>query len=517
MAEDEGEVLGMNGLLGAIVVTSAVVVGYTYLGYPALLRVLARKNQGVIPPANLRLPDLSLVVPMHNEANVIAEKIANTAALEYPRDLLHVVVVDDGSTDATVNIVQKRAPEGWRLTRNPYRRGKPSVLNQAIANTTSELVVLSDADTLLPPGSLLALAAAFGDARVGAVTGEVQMVDAEGPAATESTYWRFENGVKRSQSSLGMVIGGSGGTVAFRRDLYTPLPPDCLVDEFDILVRLSFAGYLVRDDPSAVALHRSTPSIRLEFSRRVRIVCGGWQSMVRTATLALRAPRTVQFHYVSHRVLRWAVTPYLIALSSVAAPLLAWQSLLFIPVVTAELLGALLVLVGGVAVGARRQLPAPLLVPFTVAFLNIAAVGGLLQFLAGRQSVRWSRPPRQSRAVARVTTEIYEDPDTVSIGITGELRGRGSRELSRVWTEWRDRIGPRRLVLDCSNVRGWDVRGLLAFVGVVTEAAEYKVDLGVVGIPLEALNAASLAGVATPVLSGEPRVTSEAGVLEVRN
>jgi biofilm PGA synthesis N-glycosyltransferase PgaC len=507
----------MNGLLGAILVISAVVVGYTYLGYPALLRVLAKEHRVDPLPANPLLPVLSLVIPMHNEANVIAEKIANTAALEYPSDLLDVVLVDDGSTDATVNLVQKLAPEGWRLIRNPHRRGKPSVLNQAIAETTSQLVVLSDADTLLPPRSLLALASAFGDVRVGAVTGEVQMMDAEGPAATESTYWRFENGVKRSQSSLGMVIGGSGGTVAFRRDLYTPLPPDCLVDEFIILVRLSFAGYLVRDEPRAAAFHRSTPSIRSEFSRRVRIVCGGWQSMVRTVTPALRAPRTVQFHYVSHRVLRWAVTPYLIALSSAVAPVLAWQSPLFIPVMTAEVSVILVVLAGGLAVWARRLLPAPFLVPFTVTFLNIAAMVGLLEFLVGGQSVRWYRPPRRSRAVARVTTEIYEDPDTVSIAITGELRGRGSRELSRVWAEWRDRIGVRRLVLDCSNVRGWDVRGLLAFVGVVTEAAEYRVDLRVAGIPLEALNAASLAGVATPVLTSKPSVESEAGALEVGN
>lgn len=483
----------MHYLLLAVWGVSLVVLAYTYLGYPLLLSHLARRAR----PHPLRARTLrptTLIIPMHNESNVLAEKIANTRALDFPRELLQVILVDDGSGDATAALAARLAPPEWLVIANTRRMGKPTVLNQAIARGSGELIVLSDADTLLPTGALEALTLHFEDPRVGGVTGEVEMSEAVGTSGSEGSYWRYEKSLKRKQSAVGCVIGGSGGTVAFRRALYMPLPQDCLLDEFVVLLRLALAGHRVLNEPAAAAMHRSSPSLRAEFRRRTRIVCGGWQSMTRLAPAVQRAPALVRFHYVSHRVLRWAVAPYLLVLAAANAALLSphW------PVFAAFDLGGValagLAAAGGLAVAARRRVPRALLLLFMLFFLNVAAVAGLIQFLRGAQSVQWDRPARHSRRQGGLVTEVHDGADRVVVAVAGRLGGRGGRSLTRLWLEWRGRLDTRPLVLDLGGVRACSVAGLAALVGLLGEAEDASMPVRLRAVPLAVLNAVSLAG-----------------------
>jgi ABC-type transporter Mla MlaB component len=358
--------------------------------------------------------------------------------------------------------------------------------------------MLTDADTLLPRESVGAVIQHFADPAVGAVTGEVRMADVDGPGAAEDSYWRYENGIKEKQSRLGMVMGGSGGTVAFRRELYTPIEPDCLVDEFVILLRIALAGHLVRAEPQAAAVHTATPSIRTEFERRARIVCGGWQSLVRTRAEALTAPAVARFHYVSHRVLRWAVAPYLLVIALVMTIGLAPQISLARLVLLAAIAALLLAGAGGLAVAARWRVPSILLLPFMLVFLNVAAIAGLLRYISRSQSVRWARPGRGTASSGPLDIEIQDGAGEVRVFLAGELRRRGAGQLTRAWPDLRGRR--RRLWIDFGAIRRWDLRGMSAFVTLLGQAHEAGVELKVSGIPLEALNAANLAGLSPEII-----------------
>jgi cellulose synthase/poly-beta-1,6-N-acetylglucosamine synthase-like glycosyltransferase/ABC-type transporter Mla MlaB component len=493
----------MIGVLAAALIASLCVVVYAYVGYPILLSVLAARGDAR-PPETPFLPLVTLVIPMHNEAAVIKEKVRNTRDLRYPNSHLEVILIDDGSTDGSSAQAHDVLPPDWRLITNQLRAGKPSIVNQAVDVARGEIVMLSDADTLLPPDGVAAMVRHFADARVGGVTGEVRMADMDGPGAAEAGYWRYENGIKDKQSRLGVVMGGSGGTVAFRRELYTALEPDCLVDEYVILLRIALAGHLVRAEPGAAAVHRATASIGTEFERRARIVCGGWQSIIRTGSEAARATGKAKFHYVSHRVLRWAVAPYLLIAAGVLMAILAPQVALARWLLLLAVAGLVVAAIGAVVVSAKWRAPAILLIPFMVVFLNAAAITGLIRYIRGSQSVRWARASSRPAPRARLSIEVEDGPTELRVRLVGELRGRGVDELCQAWPQWQQRRS--RLWIDFGGVRRWDLRGLSTFVTLLGQAHDAALDIRLSGIPLEALNAANLAG-----LSPEIIVRDEAG------
>src|SRR3954454_13137422 len=207
---------------------AAVLLFYVYLGYPLLLGVVALfRKRRVYEPSDHCCPHLTVLVAAYNEERHIQRKIEQTLLLEYPADLLEVLVVSDGSTDRTDEIVKSFADPRVRLLRVEGRRGKTHAQNQGVGCCRGEVIVFSDATAIYHPKALLYLASNYQDPRVGAVSGRYDYFDPEGDSPTglgSIAFWNYENVIKTLQSRIATLTGCSGCIYSVRNSVYTPLP-----------------------------------------------------------------------------------------------------------------------------------------------------------------------------------------------------------------------------------------------------------------------------------------------------
>lgn len=380
--------------LAAAFWSAAGIAAYTYVGYALVIALLARTTCRAHRMRPLT-PRVSLLVAAFNEEDVIEAKLVNCLELDYPRELLEIVVVADGSTDRTPELAARFRKEGVRVAYRPERRGKIHALNRVIPLLEGEIVVSSDANSMLNPESLRMLVRHFADPRVACVAGEKRILRrACDVSAGEGLYWRYESYLKRCDSALSSVMGAAGELIALRRSLYEPVEEDTLLEDFVISMRLVQAGYRVIYEPAAYSIEEASPSIGEEFKRKTRIVAGGWQAVVRLAPLLVPRRPLITFQYVSHRVLRWVLVPFLLILALVANGLLALRG---DPFYGALFLGQAL-FYGLAAFGWVRQARGGrhflYYVPFYFVFLNYAALVGCLRFMRGTQRVTWEKVRR---------------------------------------------------------------------------------------------------------------------------
>lgn len=385
---------------------AAGLVFYTYLGYGLLMGLLARVRPPRPAPPDDFTPRVTLVIAAYNEAAVIAEKVENCRALDYPRDRLAVLFADDGSTDGTGEILDAAmkmdtATDMEVLHLSP-RRGKPTATNLAVAHLQAQaptpLIVFSDANTLLNPAAIRRLVRHFADPTVGCVAGEKRIRSAtadQASSAGESLYWRYESTVKRWESQVGNVMGADGGLFAIRSECFVPQPEHALNDDFVLSFRIAMQGKRLVYEPDAYASEHASASAGGEWRRKARIAAGGIQSIVWLAPL-LNPLRFgfLWFQYISHRVLRWTVTPLALAALIPLNLLLAWQRGGFYRL----FLGAQGLFYAAAWVGwrleARRIRFKPLFVPFYFTLMNTAVIAGIWRYLRTRLDSRWDRAPR---------------------------------------------------------------------------------------------------------------------------
>lgn len=364
---------------------AAATIVYTFLGYPVLIGLLARWRPRPVALGGDQ-PTLTLLIPAYNEAAVIVDKLRNSLEQDYPRDRLQVVVVADGSTDGTDRLVAEHAAAGVQLYHQPPREGKAAAVNRVMPDLRSEVVAFTDANAMLAPGALASLVRPFADPRVAGVSGEKRVT-----GGGEGLYWRYESYLKRCDATVSSVMGAAGELFAVRRALYQPVEPDSIIEDFVMSLRLVQAGWRVAYAPDAVALEEPPSSLAAEWQRRTRIAAGGFQSIRRLTGLLNPFPGRwlITWQYVSHRVLRWAVTPlllpvvYLLNLALIAQPLylaLWLGQTLFYGVGGAGFLLA--------RRGRRRGV---LYAVFFFCFTNAAALAGLWRYLTGRQPVTWTK------------------------------------------------------------------------------------------------------------------------------
>jgi cellulose synthase/poly-beta-1,6-N-acetylglucosamine synthase-like glycosyltransferase len=296
---------------------AAALILYTHLGYPLLLWALAWFDGYRRPPARppgAHLPEqaapeppaVSLIVPAYDEQEVIAAKVANALALDYPREKLQLIVASDGSADATA----ERAREaGADLVLELEPGGKVAALNAAAERATGELLAFSDANSLWEPAALRRLVAPFADPSVGYVCGQVRFVDSGGDNL-EGAYWRYEMAVRELESEVGGVTGGNGAIYAVRRDAYLPLAAAGSHDlSFPFL--LAKQGRRSHYAPAARAEEKMVPTLEGEFARKRRMMVGLWDIVVGEGMLDPRGyPPLFAFQLASHRLLRY-LTPFL--------------------------------------------------------------------------------------------------------------------------------------------------------------------------------------------------------------
>ncbi len=288
---------------------------YVYIGYPILLWGL----QAVFRSSPRRQsiePSVSLLVAAYNEAAVIAEKIRNSLALDYPSDKLEVVIASDGSKDATAEIVRSltAADAGGRvrLLHFEKNRGKTAVLNDAVRELRGEIVAFSDATSMLATDSLRILVQSFSDPRVGAASGVYRLLkkDQAHLGSQEDLYWKYETFLKVQEARLGAFTGAHGSLYAIRRELY-PFPPEGTInDDFTIPMRILEGGHRVAYETAAVAYEEAN---EMEgFSRRVRITAGNVEQLREIKGLIWPPRPFALFCLLSHKAARLLVPVFML-------------------------------------------------------------------------------------------------------------------------------------------------------------------------------------------------------------
>jgi poly-beta-1,6-N-acetyl-D-glucosamine synthase len=382
---------------------SLFVVFYTFLGYGILLYVLVRirrmiRGKRVAPDLNQDFPTLTLIIAAYNEESIIEEKIRNTLQLAYPAGKLSLVFVTDGSSDRTPELVS--AYKEIKLMHTPVRSGKIVAMHRAMDEVETEVVVFTDANTFLNKDALLLIARHYADPKVGAVSGEKRvMQDALSDAtAGEGFYWKYESTLKKWDSELYSVVGAAGELFSVRRALYTAVEPDTIVDDFMISMRIAQQGYRIIYEPEAYASELSSENIKEELKRKVRIAAGGIQSILRLKKLLnpFHYP-LLSFQYISHRVLRWTVTPFLMILAlALNVVIVARSGGILYQVLLAGQVGFYTLALAGWVLERQKIKIKALFVPYYFCMMNYAVLAGINRYLKGSQSAAWDKSKRKS-------------------------------------------------------------------------------------------------------------------------
>lgn len=383
----------------------AFLVFYTYLGYGMLLWLIVRLKRIVrgkaerraLPTDDAELPEVTFMVCAYNEQDVVDMKMKDIHQLDYPKDKLHITWVTDGSSDDT-NERLKAYPD-VEIIFTPERKGKTAALNHGLSMVKSDITVMTDANTMVNPGAIKEIVRLMQDPKVACVAGEKRvMARYEGQAAAEGEglYWKYESALKRMDSELYSAMGAAGELNAIRTALYEPMPENALLDDFVMSMEMVDKGYKIAYTSDAYAMEYGSADLQEESKRKRRIAAGGLQSSwwLRKMMNPFRKP-IVAFQFVSHRVLRWSITPFaLIALIPLNVALVMMKAgtiytiswILQIVFYVAALCGYLLE-----QKGRRSKL---LYVPYYFLFMNMNVFAGIPYLYSHRGGGTWEKAKR---------------------------------------------------------------------------------------------------------------------------
>lgn len=383
---------------------------YVYAGYPLILAFLARLR-GRTEKFEGQTPQVSMLIAAYNEQNVIATKLENSLALEYPSDCLQIVVAADGSDDRTAEIVQTFEPRGVELSYDEQRRGKMAAINRALPRLRHEIIVFSDANNLYARDALLELVQPFSDPKVGAVTGaKIIVEDDDAHANADGLYWRYESWIKMNETNIGSCTGVAGEILAIRRSLYQPPPDNVINDDFFIGMSVLRQGYRLIYAPEAHSYEHSSLTEKDEAVRRSRIVAGRYQAMFMAGSvLPWRSPLLV-WQILSHKFMRPLVPLLMIVAFLVTLAACIWQvqpnrlgwlyltpPYSFIFLITEALIFALSFFGGSLK--DKGIVGKVLYLPTFLVNSNLAAILGLYSFFTGKQTALWRRARRRGEPV----------------------------------------------------------------------------------------------------------------------
>ncbi len=392
----------LDVIAGGIVILAVAAFFYHHFVYPVLLRALAERRRRKMPPSvdapfvpgSAQLPSVTLIVPAYNEMRVIAEKVRNLAALDYPAERLGIVIALDGCTDQTEQVAREAleavgSPAHIELRANALNRGKLAVLNEEIARAPGEIVALSDASATLAPDALLRSTRHFAQPDVGVVCPTYRL--SRPRDAGEAAYWTYQTRIKAYEARLAAPMGAHGAFYLFRRAAWKPLPYDTINDDFVLPMRIVADGYRAVYDESVVAIELEETGRHQDFGRRVRIGAGNMQQIVRLASLARPGNGWLAFVFLSGKGLRPLIS-VLTAAALVGSAYLSWRGY---PLFQAGLAAALTVLAVATAAIAMRSAKLPKLLEWLSYLVegHTATLVGAARYAVSPSGVTWSRPP----------------------------------------------------------------------------------------------------------------------------
>jgi cellulose synthase/poly-beta-1,6-N-acetylglucosamine synthase-like glycosyltransferase len=388
--------------MNAIFFISLFLIFYAFIGYGFLLFILIKVKRLIfgkpLMPEAENLPTCTLIVAAYNEEAFIERKIKNSLDLIYPENKLNFIFVTDGSTDETARIVSK-SPQVNHM-HAAARLGKMAAVHRAIAKVKTDVIVFTDANTFLNKEAIINICRHYADSKTGAVAGEkrVNITETADATAGEGFYWKYESKLKAWDSELYSVVGAAGELFSIRTNLYQPVPAGAIIDDFMISMLIAEKGYKIVYEPEAYAMETGSENVKEELKRKIRIAAGGIQSIIwlKSLLIPFKTP-LLSFQYISHRVLRWTIVPFLmllvlllnilIVMRGNSAPL--YQVLLMAQVVFYGMsaLGWLMV--------AKEIKVKIFFIPYYFSMMNYAVIMGIVRFTKGKQSAVWEKAKRK--------------------------------------------------------------------------------------------------------------------------
>ena len=386
--------------------TALLTLVYVYVGYPliAWLSATLRPTRHARAPVQ---PCVTVIVAAHDEADRIEARIENLLALVYPRDRLQIIVGSDGSSDETVQRARRFAGAGVTVVAYPTRRGKSAVLNELVPIASGDIVIFGDARQRFSSNVAQVLVSHFADPAVGAVSGElVIMTDDAGTSAAEGTgfYWRYEKFIRLQESRVTSTVGATGSIYAIRRSLFEPVPPDTVLDDVVIPMRIVRRGYAVLFEPDAKAYDRASQTARQEFVRKVRTIAGTFQLLARERWLWNPARNPIWLETISHKALRLTI-PLQHAALLIANIVLVGEGSFYQILMGAQATFFAAALTGHLFRHARWR-PLIVAVPYAMCLMCWATVVGFVRFATHRQHAAWE--PAYPHAAAKAAVRSVE-------------------------------------------------------------------------------------------------------------
>lgn len=374
------------------------IVIYNYIGYAVVVYVANRLFGKKKPPAQDFTPGVSFIVAAYNEEDCIESKIKNCLSFDYPRNLIEYIFITDGSSDRTPDIV--RGHESVILLHQNQRQGKSAALNRAVQFAHNDILIFNDANTYVNADAVKNIVRHYSNEKIGGVAGEKKVLRVAGSeddkTASEGLYWKYESFLKQNDSDFYSVVGAAGELFSVRRQLFEPVSPDVILDDFIISLKVARKGYKILYEKNAVASELPSASVSEEKKRKVRISAGGFQAIVMLKSLFRfwEHPRLF-FLYFSHRVLRWAASPFCLILILLSNIVLAfgtksffWMAMLILQLV---FYGSAFI-AHSVSSGSIKLKPVKFIYYFV--FMNYSVLLGFIRFLKGHQSALWDKAKR---------------------------------------------------------------------------------------------------------------------------
>src|ERR1700733_3563200 len=360
---------------------SFALIAYVYLGYAILLALYSRRRRLPIRSQQIT-PTVSVVIAARNEATNLPAKLQNLRGLDYPRELLQIIIASDGSTDSTPEILFSYALEIIPVILD-QSHGKANALNEAVRCATANILVFLDVRQSVEPNAISELVACFADPSVGAVSGELLLESAIGEPSVDALgiYWKIEKHLRKLESATGSVVGVTGAIYAIRRELYTPIPVGTILDDVFIPMHVARTGHRVVFQPAAIARDYLFSEKGKEFSRKVRTLTGNYQ-LLRLAPWLLSPANPLLFRFISHKLLRLLVPLLLILMlvSSATAGRAFYSAVFWLQVFFYGLAAF-----GASSPAAKRF--KPVAIANTFVMLNAAAALAFYNFISGRNEL----------------------------------------------------------------------------------------------------------------------------------
>ena len=375
--------------------SSLFIVIYTFLGYGVIITLLAKFKLKSKIEKLTDLPEITFLVAAYNEEDIIEEKIQNCLQLEYPKSKVQFAFITDGSTDSTMDIIQKYSQ--FQIYHSIERKGKIAAVNRVMKLINTPFTVFSDANVMINQEGLKKLVQRFTSENIGAVSGEKMIMAKKCDGASssgEGFYWKYESYLKKKDAQWNTLVGSAGEFFGIRTELYEEADQNTLIEDFIITMNLASKGYKVDYAPDALAIEAGSLNIKEETKRKVRISAGGIQAVLRLKHLLNPFKYgKLTFQYVSHRAIRWTLMPLALIAMFITNFFIVKDAAFYQFTFLCQGIFYALAVVGFI-IRDRKTKFKIVYIPYYFTYMHYCVIFGWIKFIRGKQTVTWDKSKR---------------------------------------------------------------------------------------------------------------------------